>query len=175
MGRFSLDPFSNFHVNELTFPTTFGPCRVAWNDVGVTSFHLPGDVLPLQQEVEPPAWILEMVAQVQQHMRGELQDFANARLDFSHCSLFQRAVFQGALAVKPGQTQTYGWLAQQIGHPISASRAVGTALGQNPWPLLVPCHRFVGADGKMVGFSAPGGIQTKLRLLTLEGAQLFSD
>jgi methylated-DNA-[protein]-cysteine S-methyltransferase len=77
------------------------------------------------------------------------------------------------LRVAPGMTKTYGWLAAAIGQPVSASRAVGTALGQNPWPLLVPCHRFVGADGKMTGFSAPGGVQTKLRLLSIEGAELF--
>ena len=75
----------------------------------------------------------------------------------------------------PGQTSTYGQLAAAIGRPLSEARAIGTALGQNPWPLLVPCHRFIGADGRMTGFSAPGGIKTKLRLLALEGVELFAE
>ena len=70
---------------------------------------------------------------------------------------------------------SYGQLAAAIGQPAAAARAVGTALAENPWPLLVPCHRFIGADGRMTGFSAPGGIKTKLRLLALEGAELFAE
>ncbi len=88
---------------------------------------------------------------------------------------FQRDVYVAALGVKPGETWSYGQLTVAIGQPISAARAVGTALGQNPWPLLVPCHRFIGADGKMTGLSSPGGISTKLKLLALEGSQLFAE
>lgn len=164
---------------ELSFNTDFGLCRVIWTEQGLTSFRLP-EVIENRAAVEDPsdvvpAWIQELLLRVRRHLQGELQDFSDARYDFQTVSSFQRAVYEGALAVKAGQTQTYGWLARKIGHPVSVSRAVGTALGQNPWPLLVPCHRFVGANGKMVGFSAPGGIQTKLRLLALEGAQLFAE
>ena len=60
-----------------------------------------------------------------------------------------------------------------LGLPPGASRAVAAALGANPWPLLIPCHRIIGANGKMTGFSGPGGIATKIRLLTLEGTQLI--
>ena len=78
-------------------------------------------------------------------------------------------------AVKAGQTSSYGDIAAKLGYASGLSRAVGTALGANPWPLLVPCHRIVSVGGKMTGFSGPGGIKTKLRLLALEGAQLFAE
>jgi methylated-DNA-[protein]-cysteine S-methyltransferase len=77
--------------------------------------------------------------------------------------------------VKPGHTSSYGDLAAAIGQPAAASRAVGTALGSNPWPLLIPCHRILAATGKMTGFSGPGGIATKVKLLALEGAQLLAE
>jgi len=159
------------------FQTELGVCQIEWNDTGLTAFRLPQDKsLPpasADEENALPSWVRELAERVKKHLAGELQDFCAAKYDFSLVSSFQRAVYEGALAVKPGQTQSYGWLAEKIGHPVSVSRAVGTALGQNPWPLLVPCHRFIGADGKMVGFSGPGGIQTKLRLLALEGAMLL--
>jgi methylated-DNA-[protein]-cysteine S-methyltransferase len=103
-----------------------------------------------------------------------MQDFADLPYSWNRVSAFQRVVYEAALRVKPGQTISYGQLADAVGHP-SSPRAVGHALARNPWPLLVPCHRFIGADGRMTGFSAPGGIGTKLRLLALEGAELFAE
>lgn len=167
------------------FQTPLGLCGVAWNDVGLTAFRLPepdgkpnarpfssaDDATP----AEPPPWVAVVIARVQSHFAGEPQDFTGTRFDFSRVSSFQRAVYEAALTVKSGTTVSYGWLAAAIGQPPAASRAVGTALGQNPWPLLVPCHRFISADGKMTGFSAPGGIKTKLKLLALEGAELFAE
>lgn len=160
---------------SLSFQTALGLCRIEWNDAGLAAFRLPeldaAAAFP-ESENTSPSWVHQLAGRVQKHLEGELQDFSDATFDFSLVSSFQRAVYEGALAVKPGQTQSYGWLARKIGQPVFASRAIGTALGQNPWPLLVPCHRFIGASGKMVGFSGPGGIQTKLRLLALEGAML---
>lgn len=163
-----------------SFDTAIGVCRIIWNDTGLTAFRLPeaedresayaAGAVDLNSL---PLSVRELAERVKQHLAGQHQDFSDAPYDFSRVSSFQRAVYEGALAVKAGQTQTYGWLAQKIGQPVSISRAVGTALGQNPWPLLVPCHRFIGASGKMVGFSGPGGIQTKLRLLAIEGAMLL--
>ena len=108
------------------------------------------------------------------HLAGEMQDFADLPYAWSRVYSFQRAVYEAALH-KPGQTWSYGQLAAAVGQPTKTARAVGTALGKNPWPLLIPCHRFIGADGRMTGFSAPGGIKTKLRLLALEGAELFAE
>jgi methylated-DNA-[protein]-cysteine S-methyltransferase len=137
----------------------------------VTGFSLPPTHCRSQR---PPAWVTDIVARVQRHLTGEMQDFADLPYSWGAISDFQRQVYRAALSVKPGQTASYGQLAAASGHP-SMSREVGRALGQNPWPLLIPCHRFIGADGRMTGFSAPGGIKTKLRLLALEGAQLFAE
>ena len=158
------------------FATALGVCRIEWSETGVTAFRLPaGEEVPvasLADEAVVPSWVRELAEQTKKHLTGDLQDFGQTSFDFFRVSSFQREVYAAALTVKAGQTQTYGWLARKIGHPVSVSRAIGTALGQNPWPLLVPCHRFIGASGKMVGFSGPGGIPTKLRLLALEGAVL---
>ena len=82
---------------------------------------------------------------------------------------FNRRVFAVTRTVPPGETTSYGELAARIGEP-GAAQAVGRALGQNPFPIVVPCHRVVAADGRLTGFSAPGGIDTKRRMLELEGA-----
>ena len=95
------------------------------------------------------------------------------RYDFSRVPPFVGEVLRATLHVKSGRTATYGEIATAIGQPLAASRAVGSALGDNPWPLLIPCHRIVAADGRMTGFSGPGGVATKARLLALEGAQLL--
>jgi methylated-DNA-[protein]-cysteine S-methyltransferase len=172
------------------FPTAFGPCGLAWNETGLTGFVLPDiDETQLTRRLtgrnpdaregmpseKAPAWVQEIIARVQRHFAGDLQDFAGLRYDFASATAFQRQVYEFALTVKPGHTRTYGDAANALGLPPGGARSVGTALGENRWPLLVPCHRFIAATGKMTGFSAPGGIQTKTRLLALEGAQLLSE
>jgi methylated-DNA-[protein]-cysteine S-methyltransferase len=165
-------------MKTVTFSTALGTCGILWEAEAVTGFRLPDDradlskVPEIQDLARAPEWVRGLAQRVQKHLGGEPQDFSDVPYDFAKVSTFQRAVYQAALTVKSGQTRTYGWIAAQIGQPVTVSRAVGTALGQNPWPLLVPCHRFVGANGKMTGFSGPGGIQTKLRLLAIEGSQL---
>ena len=154
------------------FDTSLGTCGISWEGALITGFSLPPTAAP---SIETPAFVSAVIAHVQAHLSGRLQDFSDLPYAWQQVTEFQRTVYQAALQIGPGQTATYGQLAQAIGQPLAASRAIGTALGQNPWPLLVPCHRFVGADGRMTGFSAPGGIQTKLRLLTLEGSQLFAE
>ena len=158
------------------FDTPLGPCGIAWSDTGLTAFFLPGsaDRLPPAAEVAAPRpWVAAIIARVQRHLAGEAQDFSGVRYDFTRVTEFHRAVLRATLAVKSGHTATYGAIAAAIGQPPAASRAVGAALGDNPWPLLVPCHRIVAASGKMTGFSGPGGVDTKARLLALEGAQLL--
>lgn len=155
-----------------TFPTPLGVCRMTWEGDRVTGFALP----PVEgADDETPGWVADLIARVQAHLAGDLKDFADVPFAWERVTDFQRAVYEQALRVKAGETWSYGRLTKAAGQPMAAARAVGTALGQNPWPLLVPCHRFVGADGKMTGFSAPGGIPTKLRLLALEGAELFAE
>jgi methylated-DNA-[protein]-cysteine S-methyltransferase len=159
-----------------TFSTPLGLCAIAWNDLGLTRFLLPDpDRTAGHTEAEPPSWVSEVIERVKHHLAGETQDFADVRYDFSRVPQFVRSVLLATLNVKPGHTASYGDLAIAIGQPVAASRAVGSALGDNPWPLLIPCHRIISATGKMTGFSGPGGIATKLKLLALEGAQLLAE
>jgi methylated-DNA-[protein]-cysteine S-methyltransferase len=155
------------------FDTPLGSCGLSWEGDLLTRFSLPPT--PGVSSAGLPDFVARVIERVQEHLSGRLQDFSDLPFAWQRVGDFQRAIYQAALRVGPGQTATYGQLAKAIGQPLTAARAVGTALGQNPWPLLVPCHRFVGADGRMTGFSAPGGIQTKLRLLALEGSQLFAE
>lgn len=160
-----------------TFATSLGTCAIAWNDQGLTRFLLPDPERQAggQTEYDPPDWVRAIIDRVRRHLAGEPQDFADVRYDFSRLPDFVRDVLRATLAVKSGHTATYGDLAQAIGQPPAASRAVGSALGDNPWPLLIPCHRIIAATGKMTGFSGPGGVTTKVRLLALEGAQLLAE
>lgn len=158
-----------------TFATPLGLCAIAWAENGLTRFLLPDPERPAggNTETEPPGWVGDIIARVQRHLAGEAQDFSDVRYDFTRVTEFVREVLRATLAVKSGRTATYGDLAAALGQPPAASRAVGSALGDNPWPLLIPCHRIVAASGNMTGFSGPGGIATKTKLLALEGAQLL--
>ena len=162
---------------HVTFSTPLGTCAIAWNEHGLTRFLLPDPERPSrgQSEPEPPSWVADVIARVQRHLMGDTQDFSDVRFDFRPVPEFVRSVLRATLAVKAGCTATYGEIAAAIGQPIAASRAVGNALGGNPWPLLIPCHRVIAATGRMTGFSAPGGVATKVKLLALEGAQLIAE
>ncbi len=156
------------------FPTALGVAAVWWNDQGLTRFHLPDEHARIAggAPLTAPPPVAEVIRRAQDHFAGRLHDFADVALDWSQVTPFQKKVYLAAQAVKPGHTTTYGAIARQLGLGPEGARAVGVALGANPWPLIVPCHRVVAADGKMTGFSAPGGITTKTRLLALEGAEL---
>lgn len=151
------------------FQSPLGLCRLSWRENLLTRFDLPGfSAEPGEPPSAPPAWIESLIEKVRLHLAGDMQDFASAPFDFSLVTPFQSRVYRAALAVPPGEIKTYGWLAHQLGRTAGSSRAIGQALGRNPWPLLVPCHRFVGSTGKLTGFSAPGGVATKRKLLDLE-------
>jgi methylated-DNA-[protein]-cysteine S-methyltransferase len=172
---------------HLLFPTAFGTCGLAWNEAGLTGFQLPERTEALTQkrlawkggtkpfEGAPPARVQQIIARVQQHFEGKLQDFSDATIDWSRVSGFQEAVYRQTQTIKPGFKSTYGQIADALALGPEGPREVGVALATNPWPLLVPCHRVVSVDGKMTGFSAAGGVRTKTRLLALEGAELVSE
>jgi methylated-DNA-[protein]-cysteine S-methyltransferase len=162
------------HIRRATFDTVIGRCALSWNDAGIVSFDLPEAAME-NVETDIPIEVSAIIERVRRHMNGELQDFSDVRFDFANVPAFNAAVLRATLSVKGGETRSYGEIARLIDHPPSASRAVGAALGSNRWPLLIPCHRIVSASGKMTGFSGPGGISTKLRLLKIEGAQLFAE
>jgi methylated-DNA-[protein]-cysteine S-methyltransferase len=160
---------------RIAFPTALGCCALSWNADGLTRFELPEAATRSTDVATPPAEITALIARVQRHLAGDPQDFSGVTYDFTRVPEFHRTVLQATLAVKAGHTATYGEIAAALGQSLAASRAVGAALGANPWPLLIPCHRIVAASGKMTGFSGPGGVATKVKLLALEGAQLLAE
>jgi methylated-DNA-[protein]-cysteine S-methyltransferase len=120
-------------------------------------------------EAEPPADVQAAIARITAHLAGELDDLRDVALDLDDVSEWRRDVYEVLRGVDPGATITYGEIAQRLGNP-HAAREVGQAMGSNPVPIIVPCHRVLAADNRMGGFSAPGGIATKLKLLAIEGA-----
>jgi methylated-DNA-[protein]-cysteine S-methyltransferase len=164
-------------MSTRNFPTALGIASIWWNEHGLTRFHLPDantKIIGGQPPLAPPP-IESVIHRAQDHFAGRLHDFTDVALDWSQVTPFQKKVYLAAQAVKAGHTTTYGAIARQLNLGPEGARAVGVALGANPWPLIVPCHRVVAADGKMTGFSAPGGIATKTRLLALERAELPLD
>ena len=117
----------------------------------------------------PPA-IQDAIDGIVALFAGEPRDLISIAIDDEAISAFNRKVYAIARAIPPGQTMTYGEIAERLGDK-GLARAVGQAMGENPTPIVMPCHRVLAANGKTGGFSAPGGVITKLRLLTIESAQ----
>jgi methylated-DNA-[protein]-cysteine S-methyltransferase len=173
-------------MNHMLFPTAFGICGISWGENGISGLQLPEDTeartegrlaaggASLRSDAAPE-WVQRVVARVRLHLEGTPQDFSDVRLEWGRASEFQRSVYTQTQRVGPGFTTSYGDIARALGLGPEGARAVGAALGSNAWPLLVPCHRVVSSGGKMTGFSAPGGVRTKTRLLALEGAELLSE
>lgn len=162
------------------FDTAIGRCAVAWSARGLTGVLLPeateavaaqrfGRRLPGIAAATPGTDAAAAIARITGFLAGAPDDFATLSLDEGGIGAFERAVYRETRAIPAGRTSTYGTIAAALGD-VRDSRRVGQALGRNPWPIVVPCHRVTGADGWMGGFSAPGGRSTKLKLLELEGA-----
>jgi methylated-DNA-[protein]-cysteine S-methyltransferase len=160
------------------FETAIGEIGLAWTDKGVCALQLPEEsagqtrtrllsLLKDATELDPPPVILDAIDRLTRQMAGEEVDLAPIPVDFSSATPFFRRVFELARAIPPGETTTYGKLARAAGSP-GAARAVGMAMARNPVALIVPCHRVIASDGKLTGFSAPGGLATKVKLLALE-------
>jgi len=112
-----------------------------------------------------------VLAQLAAYLEGRAPHF-DVAIDWSVLSTFQQQVLQCVLDIPFGQTRTYHDIAIQIGQA-GAARAVGRANATNPMPIVIPCHRVLGADGKLHGYSGPGGVETKAWLLKLEGSRLI--
>jgi len=164
--------------------TAIGPVGLAWNDHGVAGAQLPdGDAqrtrLRMQRrypgvpELPPPPLMQNVAARMRALLGGYPDPMLDVRLDVSDVPAFQQRVYEVTRAIPPGRTLTYGQVAQRIGDP-GAARAVGQALGLNPFAPIVPCHRVLAANNASGGFSADGGVATKLRMLQIEKAQ-FGD
>jgi methylated-DNA-[protein]-cysteine S-methyltransferase len=161
------------------FDTAIGRCGVAWSEQGVLALQLPERsdsatrsrllrYCPTADETPPPKHIRRAIDDIAALMQGQRRSLRAVQLDMRRVNAFSARVYETARAIPPGSTRTYGEIARAIGEP-DAARAVGQALGRNPFAIIVPCHRVVGADNRLVGFSANGGIRTKLRMLKIEG------
>ncbi len=163
------------------FDTVMGRCGVAWGVSGLIGMQLPEATpgaawarlrkrFPEAVETPPSPAIEQIIERVLNLLAGGRDDLTDIPLDLSGVQAFNLRVYEIARAIAPGETSTYGQVARAMGEP-GAARAVGKALGENPWAIVVPCHRVLAASGGMGGFSAEGGASTKAQLLTLERAR----
>jgi len=167
----------------LVFETASGFCGIAWTTAGITRFELPVKTaeaasrlllrrLPGAMPGTPPAEVERAVRAAERYFAGEQTDFADLKLDLGEQTDFFEKVYAAARRVGWGHTTTYGALAKELGAGPEAARDVGQAMAHNPVPLIIPCHRVLAAGGKLGGFSAPGGVTAKRRMLELEGVDL---
>lgn len=187
-------------VAHALFSTAFGECGLAWTSRGLVLVQLPEQTpaatlarmlqgiarrsfavgetatspprAAMADEGAPPDWARDAMSRLERHLAGEDEDLSVIPLDMARVPPFFRRVYEEARAVPRGLVRSYAEIAAAAGSP-AATRAVGQAMAKNPWPVVVPCHRVVGSAGKPGGFSAPGGLDTKARLLALEGAPLI--
>ena len=162
------------------FETPIGTCGMAWSSLGVAGLQLPeatadGTRARMRRrwagatESAPSPGVQRAIDRVLALLQGEAVDLSDIPLDLEAAPDFHRKVYEVARTIPPGQTMTYGEIAKKLGAP-HESREVGQALGRNPVAIIVPCHRVLAANGKMGGFSATGGVDTKRRILEIEGA-----
>ncbi|MCM2250822.1 MAG: methylated-DNA--[protein]-cysteine S-methyltransferase [Ramlibacter sp.] len=164
------------------FGTAIGSCGIAWNERGeIAGAQLPESGerdtrgrmrrrFPGVPEAKPSLEVEAVVARVRALLDGVRDPLLDVRLDLDGVPEFKRRVYEITRAIAPGRTLTYGELAARLGEP-GAARAVGQALGHNPFAPIVPCHRVLAAGTGAGGFSAEGGVATKLRMLQIEQAQ----
>lgn len=171
------NPVESFYA---LFDTAIGRCALVWRGGLVVGAALPeaseeraraslARRFPGASEAEPPSFAADAIARIVSLLAGGRTDLCDIKVD-PEGSAFERNVWQAARRIPCGEVRSYGDIARDIGAP-GAAQAVGLALGRNPAPILVPCHRVLAADGGSGGFSAPGGVATKFRILEIEGAR----
>jgi methylated-DNA-[protein]-cysteine S-methyltransferase len=162
------------------FETSIGACAIVWSARGIAGVQLPEkdagatrarvqQRYPAARKALPPPEVQRAIDGIVGLLAGEPRDLSDIEIDEEAISEFNRRVYAIARQIPPGQTMTYGEIAERLGDKLLA-RAVGQAMGENPAPIIMPCHRVLAAGGKPGGFSASGGVVTKLRLLSIEGA-----
>ncbi|HLL29388.1 MAG TPA: methylated-DNA--[protein]-cysteine S-methyltransferase [Allosphingosinicella sp.] len=163
------------------FDTAIGCCALVWRGGLVVGAALPeasdeamraglAKRFPGAGEADPPLFAAEAIARIAALLAGAGTDLGGIGLDLDCASGFDRSVWEAARRIPCGEVRSYGDIAREIGAP-GAAQAVGVALGRNPVPIIIPCHRVLAAGGKTGGFSAPGGVATKFRILEIEGAR----
>ena len=172
-------PCHRYHL----FETSAGFCAIAWSEAGISRFRLPmtsADAvermilrrLPQGAPNIPSAEIKAVIEAVRRYFAGSPVEFSALRLDLAEQDAFFREIYFALRRVGWGESTSYGALAKAIGAGPEAARRVGQAMANNPIPLIIPCHRVLAAGGRLGGFSAPGGSDTKVRMLELEGVRL---
>jgi methylated-DNA-[protein]-cysteine S-methyltransferase len=162
------------------FPTAIGVCGLAWSEAGVSTVCFPERTQAATtarlsrrasdlNEANPPPAIAEVIGAITALLEGGRTDLTAIALDMDGIEPPERSILQAARLIPPGATMTYGELAAAAGQP-GAARVVGAAMARNRFPIVVPCHRVLAAGGGFGGFSAPGGLESKARLLTIERA-----
>jgi methylated-DNA-[protein]-cysteine S-methyltransferase len=174
-----LEPAMTEHHYAI-FDTAIGRCGLVWGERGIHAVQLPmgseektrgrlrqryGDIA----EASPPPEVQHAIDRIVELLAGKPNDLREVVLDLEDVPEFNRGVYDIARTIPPGKTMTYGDIAKRLGG-VELSRDVGQALGRNPCPIVVPCHRVLAAGGKPGGFSANGGVVTKLKMLAIEGA-----
>lgn len=163
------------------FDTAVGSCGIVWSARGIVGVQIHDRSeratrnhllrrFPGAKEEAPPAEVQRGIDDIVALLNGERRSLSHIALDLERVPDFHRRVYEVARGIGVGETLTYGEVAERLGDR-SLAREVAEALSQNPCPIIVPCHRVLAAGGKTGGFSAPGGVRTKLRLLSIEGAQ----
>jgi methylated-DNA-[protein]-cysteine S-methyltransferase len=160
-------------IFSVTFDTALGRCAVRWTGAGIARILLPhrsGLSGPgLEEGADIPSSVRRAIDSMIAVLAGQPADLREVSLDERGIDAFRREVYAATRDIPPGTTRSYGQIARAIDRP-DAARDVGAALARNPFPIIVPCHRVVAANGALHGFSAPGGLETKRRMLELEGA-----
>jgi methylated-DNA-[protein]-cysteine S-methyltransferase len=163
------------------FPSDLGWMALAWTgnrlnrftfghpSAAAASASLETDEPAAERSPSPPPWVSDLAARLQSYAAGNAESFDDVPLDLSHLSSFQSSVVKACRKISRGKVRTYGELAAAAGSP-GAARAVGSVMAKNRFPIIVPCHRVVGAAGSLGGFSARDGVNMKRRMLELEGA-----
>ncbi len=162
------------------FDTVIGRCGIAWGDSGIVAVQLPQAreietrrrmlrQYPDARELRPSLNAEIAIEAMAALLRGQPCDFSDVELDMNGMPPFSRRVYEFARTIPRGETLTFADLAKRLGAS-GAAHAVGQAIGRNPFAILVPCHRVLAAEGETDGFSMNGGMVSKRRLLSLEGA-----
>ncbi len=170
-------------TSYILFETAIGWAGLAWAANGLVAAHLPEPSFegarhrflrrfPKAAEATPPDYVAHAIKGIQALLEGRSVDLLDVPIDIASVPEFNARVYEIARAIPPGETLTYGEIAVKLGDKLLA-RDVGVALGLNPWPIVVPCHRVTAAGGKLGGFSARGGVSTKAKLLAIEGAKVL--
>ena len=175
-----MEKTSAITAGHAVLETVIGFMGIAWSKRGLIRLCLPersreaverrlfrhGGV---SSSTDQPQWVVDLIASIKAYAAGEDVDFSGVPVDLAGIDDFRLAIYDAARKLGFGETTTYGDIARRLGD-VALSRAVGAALGANPIPLIVPCHRVLGSNGKAGGFSAPSGAGSKMKMLALERA-----